>query len=111
VKKNGVDGWSVLSSQGQVLFYVAMHPNCTVDEIADGLQLTPRSVWTAVGVLRKAGMLESIKEGRRNRYRVILEGPFRHPTIQGVSLRTVLAGLTSERTSGNGSNGAHRSRN
>ena len=110
MKKNGVDGWSVLSSQGQVLFYVAMHPNCSVDDIADGLHLTSRSVWTAVGVLRRAGMLESIKEGRRNHYRVILDGPFRHPTIEGVSLRTVLAGIARSPERGNGANGAWRNR-
>jgi hypothetical protein len=38
-------------------------------------------------------MLDVEKDGRRHRYHVNLDAPFRHPTIRDVSLRTLLADL------------------
>ncbi len=82
--------WYVVSSHGAVLFYVAVHPGCTIREIAEEMSLTQRTVWGLIGDLRRADMLSVRREGRRHHYTVNLEAPFRHPILQGITLRTVL---------------------
>ncbi|HUF53917.1 MAG TPA: winged helix-turn-helix transcriptional regulator [Dehalococcoidia bacterium] len=93
MKKVRENGWYLWSSHGTVLFYIASNSGSTIQEIADGLSLTTRTIWGIVGDLRRAGMLVIEKEGRRHRYRVNLDAPFRHPTIRDVSLRTLLSEL------------------
>lgn len=93
MKKPHQNGWYLWSSHGTVLFFIAANPGCTINEIADGLSLTSRTIWGVVGDLRRADMLTIEKEGRRHRYRVNLDAPFRHPTIRDVTLRTLLADL------------------
>lgn len=96
MKKVHENGWYLWSSHGTVLFYIAAKPGSTIQDIADGLSLTTRTIWGIVGDLRRAGMLNVEKDGRRHRYRVNLDAPFRHPTIRDVSLRTLLAELPAE---------------
>jgi DNA-binding transcriptional ArsR family regulator len=82
--------WYLVSSHGSILFYIAVHPECTIREVADGMSLTQRTVWGLIGDLRRAGMLAIRREGRRHHYTVNLDAPFKHPTIQGLTLRSVL---------------------
>ena len=89
--------WSLLTGRGSVLFYVALHPGCTINEIAREASLTRRAVWGVVGDLRRAGMLQVGRAGREHRYSVDLDGPFLHPTIKGVTLRTVLGRIARQR--------------
>lgn len=85
----GVD-WSLLSAQGRVLFYIALCPVCSVQEISVALGLTERAVWGIIRTLRRDGMLILDKGTRRHRYRVNLDAPLLHPTISGLTLRPVL---------------------
>ncbi|MCH7485071.1 MAG: winged helix-turn-helix transcriptional regulator [Chloroflexi bacterium] len=93
MKKNGDKRWNLWSKQGSVLLYIALSPDSTVQDIAASMGLTQRAVWSHIGDLRRAGMIHVCKDGRRNRYRVTLDGPFLHPTIHGVTLRSVLGNL------------------
>ncbi len=85
--------WIITSSRGTVLFHIAANPECTTDDIADALCLTRRTVWGAISDLRRAGMVYVKKSGRRHHYTINLDAPFVHPTIEGYSLRRVLAQL------------------
>jgi len=85
--------WYLVSSHGSVLFYVAVHPECTIREIADDMSLTQRTVWGLIGDLRRAEMLHVRREGRRHHYTVNLDAPFRHPILNDLTLRVVLGGL------------------
>lgn len=85
--------WYLVSSHGAVLFYIAVRPGCTIREISDEMTLTQRTVWGLIGDLRRAGMLQVRREGRRHHYTVNLDAEFRHPVIKGFSLRTVLGEL------------------
>ena len=85
--------WYLVSSHGSVLFYVAVHPECTIRQIADDMSLTQRTVWGLIGDLRRAEMLHVRREGRRHHYTVNLDAPFRHPILNGLTLRVVLGGL------------------
>jgi hypothetical protein len=85
--------WYLVSSHGSVLFYVAVHPDCTIREIADEMSLTQRTVWGLIGDLRRAGMLHVRREGRRHHYTVNLDAQFKHPTISGLPLRVIMNDL------------------
>ncbi len=85
--------WSLLSAQGRVLFYIALCPVCSVQEIAVALGLTERAVRGVIRVLRRSGMLHLDKNKRRHRYSVNLDAPLLHPTIKGLTLRPVLGQL------------------
>ena len=87
--------WLLSSSHGTVLFHIAASPGCTIDEIAQAMVLTRRSVWGTIGDLRRAGMLQVRKNGRRHHYTVNLNAPFSHPTIQGLTLRDVVGEMAS----------------
>jgi biotin operon repressor len=87
--KHDVD-WSLLSPQGRILFYIALCPDCSVQEMSVALGLTERAVWGIIRELRQQGMLILRRENRRHRYRVNLDAPLLHPTIQGLTLRPVL---------------------
>lgn len=97
------NGWYLWSSHGVVLFHIALHPGCTVAEIAESLCLTPRTVWGAIGDLKRAGMLVIERRGRKHHYNINLQATFRAPRVGNVSLGTVFGALVEE--------GAHRNGN
>jgi DNA-binding IclR family transcriptional regulator len=88
--------WYLVSSHGAILFYIAVRPECTIKEIAEAMSLTRRTVWGVIGDLRRAGMLHIRKEGRRHHYTVNLDAPFKHPVLNGFSLRLVLGQLVDQ---------------
>lgn len=85
--------WYLVSSHGAVLFCIAAQEGCTVNDLADRLFLTRRTVWGVIGDLRRAGMLEIRKNGRVHHYSVNLDAPFPHPTLEGYTLRPILTDL------------------
>jgi hypothetical protein len=88
--------WYLVSSHGAVLFYIAVHPGCTIREIAEEMHLTQRTVWGLIGDLRRADMLNIDRQGRRHHYTVNLDADFRHPIIKGLTLRSVLGELVNQ---------------
>lgn len=95
---NGIENhWYLVSSHGSVLFYIAVNPGCTIRQIAEEMSLTQRTVWGLIGDLRRGGMLHVRREGRRHHYTVNLNGPFKHPVLTGITLRTVLGELVENR--------------
>ena len=85
--------WYLVSSHGSVLFFIAVHPDCTIRDIADEMALTQRTVWGLIGDLRRADMLNVRREGRRHHYTVNLNATFKHPTLTGLPLRTIMGEL------------------
>jgi len=98
--KAQTNGWYIWSSHGVVIFYIATNPDCTIPQIAEALCLTQRTIWGVVGDLRRADMLEVRREGRRHHYSVNMDAAFRHPTIEGATLRDLLGGIP--QVNGNG---------
>jgi hypothetical protein len=82
--------WSLLSPQGHVLFYVALCPNSTTKDIARAIGHTERQIWSIIQNLRKGGMLHLRRNGRRHRFTINLDAPLLHPTIEGLSLRSLM---------------------
>jgi predicted transcriptional regulator len=87
------NNWYLVSSRGSVLFYIAVNPGCMIGEIAKDMALTPRTIWGLIGDLRRAHMLDVRRQGRRHYYTVNLNAEFKHPIIEGLTLRTVLGEL------------------
>ncbi|HUF53206.1 MAG TPA: DUF2188 domain-containing protein [Dehalococcoidia bacterium] len=86
----GTVDWSLLSAQGHVLFYIALCPGSTVKEIARAVGRTERQIWSIIHTLKRSGMLRLRKKGLRHYYRVDLDAPLLHPTIEGLILRPVM---------------------
>jgi DNA-binding MarR family transcriptional regulator len=89
--------WYLVSSHGAVLFFIAVNPECTIRQIADEMALTQRTVWGLIGDLRRAGMLNVRRDGRRHHYTVNLEAPFRHPILTDLTLRSVLGSVVARK--------------
>lgn len=87
------NGWYLVSSHGSILFYIAVHPECTIRQISDDMALTQRTIWGVIGDLRRANMLHVRRDGRRHHYRINLDADFKHPTLKGLPLRLILEEL------------------
>ena len=86
-----VPPWTLLTSHGLVLLFVANHPAATIREIAADLQLTERRIADIIRDLSKAGLLSVQREGRRNRYALNPEARFRHPIIANLRFSEFVA--------------------
>lgn len=72
-------GWTFLSNHAHVLIVLAREPDLRMREIAARVGITERAVQRIIGELSEAGYLETLREGRRNRYRIHSERMLRHP--------------------------------
>jgi ketosteroid isomerase-like protein len=87
----------LLCSHGGALFYIASHPGCTNRSLADALFVTPRTVWGLVSELKRAGLINVRKVGRRNHYSVKEEAPFPDPILSHATLGQFFKSLRLER--------------
>jgi len=87
------NNWYHVSSHGAVLFCIAAHEGCTINDLAEAMSLTRRQVQGIIRDLRRAEMLHVHKEGRRHHYAVNLDAPFQHPALKGLTLRPILGAL------------------
>ncbi len=78
--------WTLLSSHGLVLLYVAVHPDATVREISHHLELTNRRVADLIRDLAKEDFVRIERKGRRNHYTLVAERYLRHPLVADVSV-------------------------
>ncbi|HZR99848.1 MAG TPA: helix-turn-helix domain-containing protein [Chloroflexota bacterium] len=85
--------WTLLTSHGHVLFYLAAEPDATIRQITDAIGLSERRVVAVLHDLEAAGMVRSTKVGNRKHYEVNPDAKFRHPTLSHVALRDVLGQL------------------
>ena len=79
-----VPKWTLVTSHGLVLLYVALHGNPTIRNIADGLEFTERRIAAIIRDLEKAGLMQVTKVGRRNLYSLDPNARFRHPFVAGI---------------------------
>jgi DNA-binding MarR family transcriptional regulator len=82
--------WRMFCSHGVALFYVALHPGCTVDDIAVALVVAPKTAWRLARELRRAGLIKVRREGRRDRYWPESEGRLPDPVLSHVTLRQIM---------------------
>jgi uncharacterized membrane protein len=73
--------WTFLSNHGYVLLCIAREPGIRLREVAERIGITERAVQRIVADLEHGGYLSHVREGRRNRYEVHGDRPFRHPVL------------------------------
>ncbi len=70
--------WTFLSNHGHVLVALSRDPRARLRDLAQAVGITERSVLLILSDLEEEGILERIREGRRNRYVLHLDAPLRH---------------------------------
>lgn len=65
--------WGFFTNHALILIHVAQQPRSTVREIALAVGITERACHSAIQDLREAGIVDSQREGRRNRYAVNID--------------------------------------
>jgi hypothetical protein len=86
--------WTLLTGHGHVLVEVARDPRARIRDIGPVVGLTERTVQAIVADLEAAGYLTRTRTGRRIRYRVNPDSPFRHKAQRGLRVGPLLDLLT-----------------
>ena len=95
---SGDDGsggsWTLLTGHGHVLVEIARDPGARIRDISPAVGLTERTVQAIVADLEAAGYLTRTRVGRRTRYTVNTDSPFRHKAQEGLRVGPFLDQLT-----------------
>lgn len=75
----GGHSWTFLSNHAHVLLCLARDPDTRLRDVAEQVGLTERGVSKIVADLEACGVVEKIKEGRRNHYEIDGGVALRHP--------------------------------
>jgi DNA-binding IclR family transcriptional regulator len=79
----GQGSWTLLTAHGRALVAIAQNPQARMRDLAAVIGVTERTVQAIVGDLEDGGYLTRTRAGRRNRYTVNLQRPFRHSAQDG----------------------------
>ena len=91
-ERNG--SWTLLTGHAHVLVEIARHPDARIRDISPVAGLSERTVLAIVADLETAGYLTRTRTGRRTRYTVNPDSPFRHPAQEGLRVGPMLDLLT-----------------
>ena len=72
--------WTFLGHHAHVLIALDKNPDFKIDELAEILGVTTRSVVNVLQDLVEGGYLTKSKHGRRNSYKINRSAPLRHLT-------------------------------
>ena len=86
--------WTFLTGHGHVLVEIARNPEARIRDISPVVGLTERTVQAIVADLEAAGYITRTRVGRRTRYTVNPDSPFRHQAQQGLRVGPLLEQLT-----------------
>jgi hypothetical protein len=87
-------GWTLLTGHGHVLVEITRNPDARIRDISPAVGLTERTVQAIVADLEAAGYLTRTRVGRRTRYTVNPDSPFRHCAQEGLRVGPLLDQLT-----------------
>ena len=90
----GGGSWTLLTGHGHVLVEIARNPDARIRDISPAVGLTERTVQAIVTDLEGAGYLTRTRIGRRTRYTVNPDSPFRHRAQDGLRVGPLLDQLT-----------------
>jgi hypothetical protein len=86
--------WTLLTGHGHVLVEITRNPDARIRDISPVVGLTERTVQAIVADLEAAGYLTRTRVGRRTRYTVNPDSPFRHQAQDGLRVGPLLDQLT-----------------
>ena len=82
--------WTFLTNHAHVLICLARDPDVVLRDVAVFVGITERAVQRIVAELEDAGYLERKRDGRRNKYRLMLQKPLRHPVEKNCHIKDVV---------------------
>ena len=83
--------WTLVTSHGLALLFVATHPDATVREIAAAMKITERRVAAVIRDLTSAKLVSVKRQGRRNQYTLNPGARFRHPLVADIPFRAFVS--------------------
>ena len=86
--------WRLFCTHATILYYIGRHPGTSVLQIADALALTTRTVWGLIGDLKRAGLIEVRKEGRRHHYTLKGDARIPDPLLSHLTAGQLMQALT-----------------
>jgi predicted transcriptional regulator len=88
--------WTFLTNHSRALLCIADDPQVRLREIAQRIGITERAAQSLVNDLVDAGYVTRKRVGRRNRYEIDANLPFRHPYEHRLDVGALLAALRRE---------------
>jgi DNA-binding IscR family transcriptional regulator len=88
-----VTEWTFMTNHTHVLVCLSADPDLRIRDMAERVGITERATQRIVAELAAAGYLEKAREGRRNRYRVIMTQPLRHPVEGSYTIGDLLRAI------------------
>jgi len=85
-----VRSWTFLSNYAHVLVCLTEEPTARMKDVAARIGITERAAIRIVKHLEEADVLTRQREGRRNRYRINMDKPLRHPIESHDTVRSLL---------------------
>src|SRR5246127_5684237 len=86
--------WTLLTGHGHILVEIARNPGSRIRDLSAGAGITERTVQAIVADLEAAGYITRTRTGRRTRYTVNPDSPFRHKAQEGLRIGPFLDQLT-----------------
>jgi predicted ArsR family transcriptional regulator len=87
--------WTFLTSHGVALLLICREPDIRIRDLAARIGVTERTAQSIVGDLVAGGYLEATRRGRRNVYRVVIDGELRHPAVSSGKVGLLIESLAS----------------
>ena len=82
--------WTFLSNHAHVLVCLCRDSHARVRDMATAVGITERAVLLILSDLEEEGLIERVREGRRNRYVLHLDAALRHPLEEHRTVRELL---------------------
>lgn len=79
-----VPAWTLVTSHGLVLLYLAAYPHSTMRTVSRALGITERRVIDVIKDLEKSNLLKVAQDRRRNHYSINQDACFRHPILSPI---------------------------
>ena len=97
--------WTFFSNYAHVLVCLAENPHARLRDVAEKVGITERTAFRLIGELQDAGIVERVKEGRRNHYMINSDAHLKHSIEEHYTIGELLETLTrkqqsEQRTSG-----------
>lgn len=92
--------WGLLSNHGKVLVCVARDPEIRVSDIAAAVGVRERAVQRILADLREEGLITTVREGRRNRYRINRRRRFPTDPLEARPVGELVDSLVGARSNG-----------
>ena len=86
-----MEGWTFLTNHAHVLVCIASDPEILLKDVAMKVGITERATQRIAADLIAEGYLTATKVGRRNRYTVNGDLPFRHPLERSSAVGSLLS--------------------